>query len=364
MQINPVQREKERIDFVKSSGWEEAEISALPVDASARCYFRLSKNGETRILMDAPPGVAEPVEVFAKVARHLLSCGISVPVIYEESIEKGFLLLEDFGEKTYAKLLAAGGSEEELYALAVDVLVKMHSSAQLPEIEMPPYDLAFFIREALIMVDWYYPTVNANALTSNQRQSFIDAWCEIFNNLPCLPTTLVLRDFHIDNLMILEGRDGVASCGLLDFQTAVLGPAPYDLMSLVEDARRDIVPKFRTKMISRYLSSMGEVYASPEAQKIFMDWFYVLSAQRHAKVLGLFARLNARDNKSVYLQHIPRVSNLMTGSLEQEILSPVRNWFEMNFPDFKSNLVSIDRNLVQSLASTSEQSVVELTKKI
>ncbi|MEH6632219.1 MAG: phosphotransferase [Halopseudomonas aestusnigri] len=361
MQINLVDREKDRIDFIKAAGWEGAAIVPLPVDASARCYFRLSKFGDTKILMDAPPGIAEPVEVFAKVARHLLACGISVPVIHRVDIERGFLLLEDFGEKTYAKLLNAGESEEKLYELAVDVLVKMHSSEKLPDIDMPPYDLAFLIREALIMADWYYPSIEGQALSSEARQDYIDAWCKVFRGLPILPTTLVLRDFHIDNLMILDDRAGVSACGLLDFQTAVLGVAPYDLMSLVEDARRDIGPEFRKRMVSRYFSKMGNKYQSNEDRKSYMDWYYVLSAQRHAKVLGLFSRLYSRDNKDAYLKHVPRVSGLMADSMRHDILKPVKKWFEMYFPDFKSDFGPIEQGLVTQLATKSEMLITKLS---
>ncbi|WP_419901693.1 aminoglycoside phosphotransferase family protein [Kiloniella sp.] len=361
MKINPVQREKDRIDFVKLAGWEGSESTPLPVDASARCYFRLRKNDETTMLMDAPPGVAEPVEVFAKVARHLLACGISVPEILHEDIERGFLLLEDFGENTYARLLAAGENEETLYELAVDVLVKMHSSEKLPDIDMPPYDLAFLVREALIMADWYYPSITGQGLLPEARQGYIDAWCQVFNGLPALPTTLVLRDFHIDNLMILEGREGVSACGLLDFQTAVLGAPPYDLMSLVEDARRDIDPTFRASMVARYFSKMGELFKNEEDRKSYMDWYYVLSAQRHAKVLGLFSRLYARDNKDAYLKHIPRVSGLMASSMKQDILKPVKSWFETHFSDFRSEFGPINQNQVVQLATKTEMSVTKLT---
>ncbi len=361
MSVNQVRREENRIDFVNKAGWGDAEISALPVDASARCYFRLSKGNQTRILMDAPPGIAEPVEVFAKVARHLLGCGISVPEILVEDIERGFLLLEDFGEKTYAKLLQAGADEEKLYGLAVDVLVAMHSSEKLSNIDMPPYDLAFLVREALIMADWFYPSLKGEALTGDARQQYVGAWCEVFEKLSPLPITLTLRDFHIDNLMILDNREGGSSCGLLDFQTAVLGVAPYDLMSLVEDARRDIEPEFRARMLARYFSKMGEEFAAEQGRKPFMDWYYVLSVQRHAKVLGLFSRLHSRDGKDTYLKHIPRVSGLMAASMEQDILKPVRVWFDKYFPDFRVELRAIDKDRVTMLATKSEALPVELS---
>ncbi|WP_299378924.1 phosphotransferase [uncultured Kiloniella sp.] len=361
MSIIPDQREQQRIAFIKNAGWEGAAVEALPVDASARCYFRLSKGDETKIVMDAPPGIAEPVAVFAKVGRHLLSCGVSTPVIHREDIENGFLLLEDFGDNTYAKLLNAGWDEEKLYELAVDVLVTMHSSEKLAQIDMPPYDLAFLIKEALIMADWYVPSIKGEALSLEARQAYVSAWCQVFKSLPLLPTTLVLRDFHIDNLMILNGREGVASCGLLDFQTAVLGAAPYDLMSLVEDARRDIDEGLRTRMIDRYLKAM-EIDRDSDVGKVFMSWYYALSAQRHAKVLGLFTRLYSRDQKDAYLKHVTRVSSLMDSSLQNNILEPVKSWFDRYFPDFVVELKAetIDQEKVMKSAALTEGFPVSL----
>ncbi|WP_421780509.1 aminoglycoside phosphotransferase family protein [Kiloniella litopenaei] len=362
MNITADQREQQRIAFIKNAGWEGAAVEALPVDASARCYFRLIKGSETRIVMDAPPGIAEPVAVFAQVGRHLLSCGVSTPVIHHEDIENGFLLLEDFGDNTYAKLLKAGWDEEKLYKLAVDVLVTMHSSQKLAQIDMPPYDLAFLIKEALIMADWYIPSVKGEALSAEARHDYVSAWCQVFKSLPLLPITLVLRDFHIDNLMILDGREGVASCGLLDFQTAVLGAAPYDLMSLVEDARRDIDDGLRTRMINRYLKAM-EIDRDSDEGRAFMSWYYVLSAQRHAKVLGLFTRLYARDQKDAYLKHVQRVSSLMSISLQNDILKPVKNWFDTYFPDYVVELESqtIDQEKVLRSAALTEGYPVSLS---
>ncbi|WP_179188688.1 aminoglycoside phosphotransferase family protein [Kiloniella majae] len=362
MSITSDQREQQRIAFINNAGWEGAAVEALPVDASARRYFRLAKGSETKIVMDAPPGIAEPVAVFAKVGRHLLSCGVSTPVIHHEDIENGFLLLEDFGDNTYAKLLNAGWDEEKLYKLAVDVLVTMHSSDKLAQIDMPPYDLAFLIKEALIMADWYVPSITGAALPAEARQAYVSAWCQVFKSLPLLPTTLVLRDFHIDNLMILDGREGVASCGLLDFQTAVLGVAPYDLMSLVEDARRDIDDGLRTRMINRYLKAM-EIDRDSEDGDAFMSWYYALSAQRHAKVLGLFTRLYSRDQKDAYLKHVKRVSGLMSISLQNSILEPVKSWFDNYFPDYVVELEAetIDEQKVIKLAILTEDFPVSLS---
>ncbi|MCZ4281915.1 phosphotransferase [Kiloniella laminariae] len=355
------ERKKQRIAFVADAGWADARIVPLPVDASARAYYRLSRAKgpeqaqETTILMDAPPGIAEPVEVFAQVARHLLMCGISTPVIYREDIAQGFLLLEDFGDLTYARLLQSGADEVRLYELAVEVLATMHSAPEITEINMPPYDLDFLVREALIMADWYLPAVMGAGLSSKARQAYVDAWKEVILGPAALPETLVLRDFHVDNLMILEGRSGVKSCGLLDFQTARIGSPPYDLMSLVEDARRDISLDLREQMIARYFTLMGDEYSSDESRQNFMCWYRILAAQRHAKVAGLFSRLYARDSKPGYLKHLPRVLRLLSEALSYEALKPVQGWFSEYCPDYQKEYGYPDSRIIIEAAAQTEK---------
>ncbi|WP_020593566.1 aminoglycoside phosphotransferase family protein [Kiloniella laminariae] len=359
------EREKQRIAFVSAVGWAGARITALPVDASARSYYRLSRTSgpeqgaktepETRILMDAPPGIAEPVEVFAQVARHLMACGISTPVIYNEDIAQGFLLLEDFGDQTYARLLQTGVDETGLYELAVDVLAAMHSAPEITGITMPPYDLDFLIKEALIMADWYLPAVMGKGLSAEARQAYVNAWKEVIEKPAALPDTLVLRDFHVDNLMILEGRSGVKACGLLDFQTARIGAPPYDLMSLVEDARRDIGTDLREQMIARYFTLMNRDYSSEESRQNFMCWYRILAAQRHAKVAGLFSRLYARDAKAGYLKHLPRVLRLLTEALSDEALEPVRRWLSQYCPDYQREYGRPDSQMIVKAAVQTEK---------
>ena len=241
--------------------------------------------------------------------------------------------MEDFGNDTYTRLLARGEPERPLYELAVDTLVALHRHSRTAEVALSAYDTAAFIDEALLLVDWYLPWLNADFTGSESSvERFVQAWTDVFEALPPAPDTLVLRDFHVDNLMQLSGRQGVAACGLLDFQDALIGPSAYDLVSLLEDARRDVCGELGLDMRSRYYTAMDLV---PDQVAAFESWYRVLGAQRHCKVLGIYVRLWRRDGKDTYLQHLPRVARLLRSHLDSDELAPLSAWLrdESHFHD-------------------------------
>jgi aminoglycoside/choline kinase family phosphotransferase len=184
------------------------------------------------------------------------------------------------------------------------------------------------IDESLLMPDWYYPAVRGAPVTTRIRQDYIDAWHQVLNHLPALDPTLVLRDFHIDNLIQVNRGDVAGQCGLLDFQDAVIGPPAYDLMSLLEDARRDISPESVESMLRHYLSSMPDIDSD-----FFMSSYHVLGLQRHCKVAGIFTRLATRDAKPAYRQHLPRVLKFISLRLNHPLVMPIREWFEQHLPE-------------------------------
>ncbi len=159
------------------------------------------------------------------------------------------------------------------------------------------------------------------------RAEYLEIWRRLLDHAHQTPPVLVLRDYHVDNLMLLEDRDGLAACGLLDFQDAVAGPRAYDLVSLLEDARRDIPPALVSDMKARYLAAFPGL-----DREIFEASYAVLGAQRHAKVIGIFTRLCRRDGKPDYLQHIPRLWRLLENGLEHPALGPMRDWFDRHVP--------------------------------
>ncbi len=320
--------------FLSAHGWDGARRSPLSGDASFRRYERLSLGQRKAMLMDAPPP-QENVDAWVAVARHLKSLGFSAPDIFAKDKKNGFLIIEDLGDETFSRILEAAddATEAGLYGLAVDVLIELHSIT--PEGALPTwledYDDGKLLDEAFLLTDWTWPAVFGDAPADDIRDAYGDAWRESFATLSRQPQTLVLRDYHVDNLMILDGRQNIARCGLLDFQDAVRGPTAYDLMSLLEDARRDIPGELKAAMLARYYDGAYDGAGVPDRDD-FEAAFAVLAAQRHAKVIGIFTRLCRRDAKPAYLIHIPRVWRLLEGALSHPALSPVAAWFDAHFP--------------------------------
>jgi N-acetylmuramate 1-kinase len=315
-------------DFLNNSGWAGANRVPVAGDASFRRYDRLSRLGRTAILMDAPPP-QENVGPFASMSRHLADIGFSSPDILAEDRENGLLLIEDFGDDTYARRLAEGADARPLFETAIDVLIALHrlpTQSTVP-LGLPPYDNDALLVEAFLLTDWYLPTVLGQPTPPDIREEFAQGWLIAFAHLKEQPQTLVLRDFFAENLMDLENREGIAACGILDFQDSVAGPGAYDLASLIEDARRDIDPELARYLRHRYES------AFPSMDKdAFGRAFDILAAQRHTKVIGIFTRLCRRDGKSNYLVHIPRLWRLLERKLENPVLEPLKNWFDQHVP--------------------------------
>ena len=305
-------RADQRQAFIKG-----APLDPLPTDASKRQYFRY--NGG--LLMDAPP--PEDPAQFMRVATYLTSLGFSAPRILQQDLLQGFLALEDFGETTYAKLLQAATDPYPLYNLAVDALIALHQRAIVCPDFIAPYDLGSLLREAELFVDWHIPTMTGKPLPESDKKIYLDLWSQAFQKALAAPHSLVLRDYHVDNLMRLEGRPGVAACGLLDFQDALWGPVVYDLVSLVEDARLDLDPVLVDHCWHRYLAAFPEA----DTENLRASGC-ILSAGRHAKIIGIFTRLAVQDGKPHYLAHLPRVWRLLTSCLEHPNLAELKAWFQ------------------------------------
>lgn len=336
-------RAVEHREFLQRHGWGNAEIKPLASDASFRRYYRLRDDDRRALLMDAPPG-KEDIHAYVTLARHLLGMGLSAPKILALDELAGLAVIEDFGEDTYTRLLDGGADPVELYELAIDVLVALHSRDDATRVDVPSYDQARLLDEAALLVDWYLPAMTGVATSAVVRQAYLDAWQSVFEATPSASATLVLRDYHVDNLMILEGRSGVARAGLLDFQDAVIGFAAYDLVSLLEDARRDVPDDLARAMRERYRAALPGL-----AAETLGPWYSILGAQRHAKVAGIFVRLCVRDGKAVYLPHIPRVMRLLARCLAVPELAPVKAWFDIHMPDVTLPLPDFDPAVIRRL---------------
>jgi len=313
--------------FLKAAGWDDARRQPLTGDASFRRYVRLERpDGRRAMLMDAPPP-QEDVRPFVDVDTHLRRLGFSAPAILAADLEDGLLLLEDFGDATFTRILAGGGEEAPLYELAVDLLIALHRHDAATAVDLPDYDDPRFLDEAALIVDWFLPAALGAAPSARDRADFLARWRAVLPTARRVPRTLVLRDYHVDNLMHLDCRRGLAACGLLDFQDAVIGPATYDLVSLLEDARRDIAPELVEAMVARYLAAFPKLDRDDFAASMA-----ILGAQRHAKVIGIFTRLDRRDGKPIYLSHIPRVWRLFERNLGHPALADIKRWVDAMVP--------------------------------
>ena len=235
--------------------------------------------------MDAPPP-QEDVRPFVRIGRHLIGLGLSAPAIHAEDEANGFLLLEDLGDDTFARVLARAATKAALYARATDVLVDLHhagAKALLPG--LGAYAGEALIDAAMLLPEWYLPAATGRPTSDEETAAYRAAWRACLANLPAMPDTLLLRDYHKDNLMWLPARPGVKACGLLDFQDAQQGHPSYDLVSLIEDARRDVAPAVHAACLARYLGETGL------DAKDFGTGFALMAAQRHARIIGLFIRL-------------------------------------------------------------------------
>ena len=314
--------------FLADRGWDGARRSALAGDASFRRYERLSLNGRRCVLMDAPPP-EEDVRRFVRLARHLRRLDYSAPEIYAEDAANGLLLIEDLGDDCFAGLLADDGDRHGLYALAVDLLIDLHGrpESQAVPAGVPAYDDDRLLEEAFLLTDWYMPAMLGRPTPEDVRGAYREAWRAVFPAVRGQAPTLVLRDYFAENLMWLPDREGVAACGLLDFQDAVRGPGAYDLVSLLEDERRDIDPGMVCDLLGRYHAAFPDL-----DREAFAAAYAVLGAQRHAKNIGIFTRLCVRDGKPWYLDHIPRMWGLLEGSLRHPGLAGVADWLDRHVP--------------------------------
>jgi tRNA threonylcarbamoyl adenosine modification protein YjeE len=340
--------------FLDEAGFAAAERMPVQGDASTRAYERLILGERRAILMNAPRRpdgpplraglpysrlvhLAEDVKPFVAMARALRERGFSAPAVQAADLEVGLLILEDFGSEP----VVAGDPPlaiEERYAAAVDLLVALHHLT-LPEVlpvaprieyRLPRYDLDAFLIEAELLLDWYLPQ-HGSPPDAAAREEFAALWREALTAAVAAPPTWVLRDYHSPNLLWLADREGIARVGLLDFQDAVLGPAAYDVVSLLQDARVDVPESFEVGLLSRYVKARRARDRTFDLNKLFQQ-YAVAGAQRATKILGIFARLAKRDGKPQYLRHQPRIWRNLRRSLSHPELKPLKTWYDKHVP--------------------------------
>ena len=322
-----------RTDFLIRAGWDEAMLADLAGDASNRRYFRLTRGNDRAVLMDAPPEKGEDVRPFVKIAQVLRSASLSAPRIMAEDPVSGFLLLEDLGDDLFARVLAEDlAKEEELYRAATDVLIELHKAG--PMAKLAPYSVATMAELAGLAFDWYAVGLNGRDVRSPRTQ-FVMVFSDVLNTLDGLTDVLIQRDYHAENLLWLPEREGVARVGLLDFQDAMAGHRSYDLVSLLQDARRDVSPDIETKMIDHYI---GATKIDPTR---FKRGYFLMGLQRNLRIIGVFARLCLRDNKPHYVDLIPRVWAHMSRDLEEVNLPNLATILSDSLPHPDANTLEV-----------------------
>lgn len=320
-------------DFLRKNQLIDYKIIQIAGDASFRSYYRIETPQKTVILMYAPPE-HEDLRPFVKVECFLLQQGFSAPNIFDIDYENGFMLLEDLGDDLYSRVLARATQKEritlefELYKKACDCLIALHqidseTTYQLSA-KLKFYNHAQLFREVMLFVEWYLPLRKNRQFSSAEKKTFKALWFELFDQISKQNQVLVLRDYHADNLLVLKGREGHKQVGLLDFQDALLGSKAYDLVSMLEDARRDIDKENQVKILDYYLQKSGCDHNS------FLREYEILSLQRNLKILGIFCRLSKRDNKHQYINLLPRVINFVKMRLEtkSDVLANISNFIK------------------------------------
>ena len=308
------------VEFLERADWGDASIDPIPGDASFRRYFRIERGEDKAMLMHAPPPHEDP-QPFLDVGDWLTQHGMRAPHVFASEPREGWVLLEDFGNDRMRDWLDHNPEgERAAYEGAIDALVELHSKPAGP---FDPYDMAVYQREAGLLTEWYCPAVGLEVDDAGYRAAWDEALAHPIERQQ--PGVTVLRDYHAENIMLLgDPREG-AEQGLIDFQDALVGHPAYDLVSLLQDARRDVSPELERAMLDRY-------QAQANAGSDFEPDYALLGAQRNAKIVGIFTRLYKRDGKPRYLDMIPRVWEAMERDLAHPALAPVARWFDVNIP--------------------------------
>lgn len=346
--------------FLAGSGWGTAELKPLPGDASTRRYIRLHMGGRTAMLMDQPQHAEAPTAGpeatpearralgynalarlagadcgrFVATARYIKSCGLAAPGILSADVAQGFLVLEDLGDDLYTDVIARGGDERAMYQAAIEALARLHAQAApaLLAADKPLflYDETAMLAEIDLLTEWFLPLALQRPAGANLADEHRALWLDVLHDVGGA-RVFVHRDFHAQNLLWRADQDGLARVGIVDFQDALAGTPAYDVVSLLEDARREVAPALAEAMTEAYIAaSRAEGVALDPAH--FRLTAAVLAAQRNAKIIGIFARLFKRDKKPRYLAHLPRVWRYMERDLQHPALAKLKSWYDRHVP--------------------------------
>ena len=335
------------------AGWSQAKRIFMQGDASVRSYEKLvAPSGETAILMISPPRpdgpivrygkpygaiakLSDDIRAFIAMDQALRAQGFSAPRILAHNVADGMAVLEDIGAQYIAD---ASGPNAVRYTEAVSLLAELHGRTLPRELPVddetyaiPVYDAEAMLIEVELLIDWYAPHVAKVSPASGARAQFLGLWRDALTPILAQPISWTLRDFHSPNLHWLPERDGLKRIGLVDFQDCVLGPNAYDLASLLQDARVDIIDEMELRLMAHYMRRRAA--ADPAFDMgAFTAAYAVMGAQRATKILGLFARLDKRDGKPQYLAHLPRIEAYLAKGLAHPLMQPIKLWYQTHLP--------------------------------
>lgn len=311
--------ENKRDAFLEHHGWEI--ISTVGQDSSVRRYFRLrhKDRDETAILMETVPDASphatpgHSLSAFIEVSKWLNGVGANAPDIYQMDQENGLLILEDFGGICFKYAAASGEDPIKLYNIAAEILE--HIAEQNCKLNLPDYYESHVHRRHRRVVDWYVPLARGCKNEDGLVEQYRDIWFQIEKQLPPCPQSFIHVDYHAENLMWLPQEQGIKRCGILDFQGAMIGPAPYDLANLLEDARTDVPEGIKQDILSKQ-------------DDVFQVWFRVLATQFHCRVIGQFIKQAVMDENPQYLAHIPRLEKYLREALADPALTLLKTFFD------------------------------------
>lgn len=304
-------------------------LTPLPRDVSPRQYYRGRQKGRSVVVMTYPlnPESGAELRQFIRLARWLAQKGIKTPAIYAEDMTNNRAVIEDLGDTSFGKALKKGADRTELYTLAADVLRHLRG-AGIPE-NLEPFEHSRIRRNVRQLPDYYVAFTRGQTTPEPLTKDFLEIWNQIEKGLPPCPRGFLHGDYHLENLMLLEKGEGLARCALIDFQDALEGPIPYDLVNLLEDARMDVPDDLSQTLIARYCEGM-----SAQEEEVFRVWYRVLGTQFHCRVIGLFVKLAAEQSRDEYLIHISRLQNYIKMGVEHPALAPLKGWLAKEGVDF------------------------------
>lgn len=307
--------------YLENQKISSKNLVTIKSDASFRKYYRLENN---ILVMDAAPEKGESVSKFSEIARILHTFNLSAPKIIDVNNKEGFILLEDLGDRVFSKFMNRE-NKIDLYKKAIDVLIdikiKSHQNKSSLS-KLKSYNFEELYKETILFIEWFIEQKLGMQITNKKRDEFYQILQQAFLDIKSKNDTLVLRDYHVDNLILKDHKEPLKQVGLIDFQDALLGSSFYDLASLLEDVRMPLNENEKDKLIKYYINKTNENY------EIVLREINFFSLQRNLKILGIFNRLSIRDGKARYLKYLPATFNFIKSNLKSSLFFDMKNWIE------------------------------------